>query len=57
MVVERRGRAVAAIGPAVDSSGRAVKALLRDHRPDSAWAVELRALRRDLGTQDRDWNA
>jgi prevent-host-death family protein len=45
-IVVRDGRPVAAIRPAPASPGRAVKELLRRHRPDSAWTEELRALRR-----------
>ena len=44
-VVLRRGRAVASIGPTAGADGRDVKAILREHGADSAWASELRALR------------
>jgi prevent-host-death family protein len=56
-VVVRRGRAVASIGPTAGADGREVKAILREHRPDSAWESELRALRESLTPQERDWNA
>jgi prevent-host-death family protein len=56
-VVVRRGRAIAAIGPTSGADGRAVKAILREHRADPEWASELRALRASLAPQERDWNA
>jgi len=44
-VVVRHGRPVATIGPATAGTGRALKAALRAHEPDSSWAGELRELR------------
>ncbi len=51
IIVTRGGRPVATIGPAPACPGRALKELLRRHRPDAAWAEDLRALR--LLTVDR----
>jgi prevent-host-death family protein len=56
-VVIRKGRSVARISPAVSASGRAVKDMLLDHRPDAKWGRELRAMRSMLLTEERDWNA
>jgi prevent-host-death family protein len=53
-VVVRHGRPVATIGPAGNGTGRAVKATLRAHRPDSQWADELRKLRDWVGPADTD---
>jgi antitoxin (DNA-binding transcriptional repressor) of toxin-antitoxin stability system len=55
-VVERRGRAVANIGPAAAVSGRAVKELLRAQAPDPSWAAELLALRGSVEPEERHWN-
>jgi antitoxin (DNA-binding transcriptional repressor) of toxin-antitoxin stability system len=55
-VVVRRGRAVASIGPTSGAHGREVKAILREHGADPAWASELRALREALTPQERAWN-
>jgi antitoxin (DNA-binding transcriptional repressor) of toxin-antitoxin stability system len=54
-VVVRHGRAVATIGPAFVGSGRALKDVLRTHRPDSAWASELRDLRESVGPGTDPW--
>lgn len=54
-VVVRRGRVVAKIGPAVGGTGRALKAALRKHRPDAAWADEVRALREAVGAPQDRW--
>lgn len=51
-VVVRHGRAVATIGPAFAGTGRAVKEMLRAHRPDTEWAAELRELREWVGAAD-----
>ena len=45
IVVTRGGRRVAMIGPAPAASGRAVKDLLRRHRPDDRWEDDLRTVR------------
>lgn len=55
IIVTRGGRRVATISPAAASPGRIVKELLRRHRPDAAWAGELRALRRLTVEQERAW--
>lgn len=55
IIVTRGGRRVATIGPAAAAPGRAVKELLRRHRPDPAWAEELRALRRLTVERERAW--
>jgi prevent-host-death family protein len=54
-VVERRGRAVANIGPAAEVSGAMVKAVLRSHAVDADWRDELRELRAGLVTEGRHW--
>ena len=56
-VVIRKGRSVARITPAVAASGRAVKDVLLDHRPDAQWERELGAIRSKLLSEERDWNA
>lgn len=55
-VVERRGRAVASIGPAAAASGRAVKDLLRDEPPDARWSAELARVRDGLESEERRWS-
>ncbi|HEX8929700.1 MAG TPA: type II toxin-antitoxin system prevent-host-death family antitoxin [Actinomycetota bacterium] len=55
IIVVRGGRRVARIGPAAAAPGRAVKELLRRHRPDPAWAEELRELRRLTTNQESAW--
>jgi antitoxin (DNA-binding transcriptional repressor) of toxin-antitoxin stability system len=55
-VVERRGRAVASIGPAAGVSGREVKDLLRSAAIDSAWAKELAELRASQVPEERRWS-
>jgi AbrB family looped-hinge helix DNA binding protein len=44
------------IGPTPGAGGREVKAILREHGADSAWASELRALRESLSPQERHRN-
>lgn len=56
-VVERRGQAVASIGPAPAVSGRAVKELLRAEAPDPTWLRDLAELRGSLEPEERRWNA
>jgi prevent-host-death family protein len=53
-VVVRHGRAVATIGPAFAGTGRAVKEMLRAHRPDPEWADELRELREWVGPAETE---
>ena len=55
IIVTRGGRRVATIGPASACPGRAVKELLRRHRPDAAWADDLDAVRRLTVGQERAW--
>ena len=55
-VVERRGRAVASIGPAAAVSGRTVKDLLRAQREDLDWPRELAELRASVEAEERRWN-
>jgi prevent-host-death family protein len=54
-VVVRRGRIVAAIGPASGGTGRALKEALRENRPDRVWAGELRQLRDAVGPGMDSW--
>jgi antitoxin (DNA-binding transcriptional repressor) of toxin-antitoxin stability system len=54
-VVVRRGRAVATIGPTLGGTGRGLKGVLRSHRPDTAWASELRELRDAVGPPTDPW--
>lgn len=53
--VVRHGRAVATIGPAKGGTGKALKDALRAHRPDKAWANDLRELREGLGPVTDPW--
>jgi prevent-host-death family protein len=54
VVIVRHGRPVATIGPATASTGKALKEVLRKHKPDPEWADELRELREFIGpVQDR----
>jgi antitoxin (DNA-binding transcriptional repressor) of toxin-antitoxin stability system len=50
--VVRHGRPVATIGPAGGGTGRAVKEMLRTHRPDPEWAAELHELRKWIGAAE-----
>jgi antitoxin (DNA-binding transcriptional repressor) of toxin-antitoxin stability system len=54
-VVTRGGRVVARIEPAVGTSGRAVKALLRHYPADDGWRDELSNIRSLLASQDGAW--
>lgn len=53
--IVRHGRAVARLGPAPATSGRAVLDLLAATPVDDAWSDELRALRERARPQVRDW--
>jgi antitoxin (DNA-binding transcriptional repressor) of toxin-antitoxin stability system len=44
-LVERRGRVIASVAPAVGLTGRAVKDLLRAQPVDEQWAEDLALLR------------
>jgi antitoxin (DNA-binding transcriptional repressor) of toxin-antitoxin stability system len=48
--VIRRGRVVATISPARRGTGSDLKRILREHPPDSAWAEDLREIRRRVGS-------
>lgn len=54
-VVMRHGRAVATIGPTGGGAGKALKEVLASHRPDGAWADELRELREGLEPVTDPW--
>jgi len=54
-VVVRHGRAVATIGPASGATGKALKEVFRTHRPDDAWAGELRKLREGMEPVTDPW--
>lgn len=54
-VVTRAGRAVARIEPALGTSGRAVKALLRHYAPDVTWQRELDEVHALLTAEERAW--
>jgi len=56
-VVVRRGRAVATVGPALGSTGRDLKDVLKRNRPDAAWASELRELRDSISSETDPWRA
>lgn len=55
IVIVRRGRAVAQIGPAPRLDGRAVKDLLRRSPSDSAWVDDVRQVRAAAQVEDRPW--
>ena len=44
---------IATLEPAVVPDGAALKALLRRHRPDPAWAAEVAELRAELVAEER----
>jgi prevent-host-death family protein len=52
-LVVRDGRPVARIGPAAETKGKAVKALLRGGPVDPDWAAETRWMRSALRIDDR----
>jgi prevent-host-death family protein len=51
--IVRRGRVVAQLEPARAASGSDVKALLRRHRPDSAWTNAVADVRRSVIVEER----
>jgi prevent-host-death family protein len=51
--VVRRGRPVARLQPVPHGAGADVKAALRAHRPDRAWAADLAELRDVIRLDDR----
>ncbi len=54
-LVTRGGRAVAAIAPVPAGSGDALMAVLRRHRPDAAWARDVRETLDLLTDRDLPW--
>lgn len=54
--VVRRGREVARIGPPAATSGRRLKDLPAEHRPDHEWARELSELRGGLTQPTDRWS-
>jgi prevent-host-death family protein len=55
VVIVRRGRAVATIGPAGAGTGKALKEVLRAHRPDPDLGDEVRELREFVGPAQDRW--
>jgi prevent-host-death family protein len=55
VTIVRHGRAVATIGPAGASTGKALKEALRAHPPDPDWADEVRELREFIGPAQDRW--
>lgn len=53
--IRRKGKVVARIEPVATPNGARVKKILREHRPDRAWAKELNEVRALLLPQERDW--
>lgn len=51
--IVRRGRVIAQLGPKQSAGGADLKAMIRAHRPDGAWAEEVRELREGAVTEDR----
>jgi prevent-host-death family protein len=54
-VITRGGKPVAALAPAPSGNGAALRAVLHRHRPDSAWAEDIREVRRLLTDRDLPW--
>lgn len=55
VVIVRRGRPVATIGPAGAGTGKALKEVLRANPPDPDWADEVRELRAMVGPAPDPW--
>ncbi|HVW45444.1 MAG TPA: type II toxin-antitoxin system prevent-host-death family antitoxin [Solirubrobacterales bacterium] len=55
VVIVRHGRAVATIGPAGAGTGKALKEVLRAHRPDPDLVDEVRELREFIGPAQDRW--
>jgi prevent-host-death family protein len=55
VVIVRHGRAVATIGPAGAGTGKALKDVLRAHRPDPDLVDEVRELREIVGPAQDRW--
>ena len=56
VVIERRGKAVATIGPAPVANGARVLEVLSDAEPDPDWLEELWELRRTVGPPQDRWS-
>ena len=55
--ITRGGRVIARVEPATGASGAAVKEVLRQFKPDIAWAGDLRVVREHLVPEERQWLA
>jgi prevent-host-death family protein len=55
-LVTRSGRTVAKILPVDSATGRALRDVVRRHRPDPAWLPELEELRALLVAEEPPWN-
>ena len=55
IIVTRGGRRIATIGPVPACPGRALKDVLRRHRPDNTWADDVRGVRDLAVAEDRAW--
>ena len=51
--IVRRGRAIAQVEPVTVGRGRDVKALVRRHHADPAWARDMASVRELLQVEDR----
>jgi prevent-host-death family protein len=51
--IVRRGKAIAHIEPVNRGRGADVKALLRRHRPDADWALDVNKVRQLLEVEER----
>jgi prevent-host-death family protein len=56
-VIVRKGRPVARMGPAIKTSGKSMKEILRGHTRDRDWEKELREVRAVVAVEDRSWSA
>lgn len=54
-VVIRGGHPVAKLEPVASISGKALKDLLKGHKPDAAWLQELADMREALTVEERSW--
>ena len=51
--IVRRGKPIAQLEPVTRGRGADAKALLRRHRPDKTWAVEVASLRSLVEVEER----
>lgn len=51
--IVRRGRVIAQLTPPGNATGAEAKALLRRHRVDADWLIEVEGLRSNLVAEDR----